>query len=159
MGDELSMFMVYCCSLHKSISWKVLFILQQNVHTKKFWLGTDCFFFILQKKFLYGSYLKQIWQHFNEQYSPQMHLSCFLSQQWNIPALPGFCETWTKSLLFIIHPGKAGMCWSYRDTFPFIQGKAGSYLHFPRQGISFDRDRTRLSSFQFLLPTQKFSFV
>lgn len=72
--EELFMFVVYCCSLHKSITWKVLFILQQNAHTKKFWLLTDSFLFILNR-FLYGSYLYQIWWHSNEQYSSQMHLS------------------------------------------------------------------------------------
>lgn len=33
------------------------------------------FYLFCKKKFLCGSYLKQIWQHSNEQYSPQMDLS------------------------------------------------------------------------------------
>lgn len=51
------------------------FLFCSKTHTQRNFGLWQTPFYLFCKRFLYGSYLKQIWQHSNEQYSPQMHLS------------------------------------------------------------------------------------
>lgn len=106
------------------------------------------------RKFLYGSYLKQIWQHSNEQFSPQTHPSyasfssteIFQHCQAFVIHGPNLCH-----LFFILARQRCAEVKGLpHNSIP--PGKAGSTCTF--QGISMGRE-TEPGCSQLLLPMQK----
>lgn len=113
------------------------FLFCSKMHTQRNFGLWQAPFIYFAKKFFYGSYLKQIWQHSNEQYSPQIHLSYVSSPSSEIFQ---HCQAFVKHghnlchLLFILAMLNLQ---GHNSTFP---RECWQLPAIPRQGISFDRE-------------------
>lgn len=122
------------------------FLFCSRMHTQI--LPCDRLFFIyFTRKFLYGSYLKQIWQHSNEQFSPQTHPS-YVS--FSSTEIFQHCQAFVKHgqnlchLFFILARQRCAEVKGLpHHSIP--PGDSWQYLHFPRN-IHGQGDRTRLFS-------------